>query len=167
MPPPSSGGTTLVEMLNILEGYDLSAMGFGSAKSLHVMTEAMRRAYNDRARFLGDPDYNSSIPLERLLSKDYATELRNTIDLDKASVSTPEALNLLKESPETTHFSVVDKDRNAVSLTYTLEWGYGSGIVVPGAGFLLNNEMGDFNAGPGLTNDQGAYWYTGQSGATG
>jgi gamma-glutamyltranspeptidase / glutathione hydrolase len=155
MPPPSSGGTTLVEMLNILEGYDLSAMGFGSAKSLHVMTEAMRRAYNDRARFLGDPDYNSSIPLERLLSKDYATELRNTIDLNKASVSTPEALNLLKESPETTHFSVVDKDRNAVSLTYTLEWGYGSGIVVPGAGFLLNNEMGDFNAGPGLTNDQG------------
>ena len=155
MPPPSSGGTTLVEMLNILEGYDLSAMGFGSAKSLHVMTEVMRRAYNDRARFLGDPDYNSSIPLERLLSKDYATELRNTIDLNKASVSTPEALNLLKESPETTHFSVVDKDRNAVSLTYTLEWGYGSGIVVPGAGFLLNNEMGDFNAGPGLTNDQG------------
>ena len=155
MPPPSSGGTTLVEMLNILEGYDLSAMGFGSAKSLHVMTEVMRRAYNDRARFLGDPDYNSSIPLERLLSKDYATELRNTIDLNKASVSTPEALNLLKESPETTHFSLVDKDRNAVSLTYTLEWGYGSGIVVPGAGFLLNNEMGDFNAGPGLTNDQG------------
>jgi len=155
MPPPSSGGTTLVEMLNMLEGYDLTEMGFGSADALHVMTESMRRAYNDRARYLGDPDYNADMPLDRLLSKDYATDLRNTIDLKKASVSNPEAFNLLKESPETTHFSVVDKDRNAVSLTYTLEWGYGSGIVVPGAGFLLNNEMGDFNAAPGLTNDQG------------
>ncbi|MCB1646326.1 MAG: gamma-glutamyltransferase [Pseudomonadales bacterium] len=155
MPPPSSGGTTLVEMLNILEGFDLAAMGPGAADTLHVMTEAMRRAYADRAKFLGDPDYNEGIPLDRLLSKDYATELRSSIDMKKASVSTPEQFKLLKESPETTHFSVVDKERNAVSLTYTLEWGYGSGIVVPGAGFLLNNEMGDFNAGPGLTNDQG------------
>lgn len=155
MPPPSSGGTTLVEMLNILEGYHLSEMGFGSANALHVMTEAMRRAYKDRARFLGDPDFNPGIPLAKLLSKDYSEKLRRSINMKKASVSSPENSNQWIESPETTHFSVVDKERNAVALTYTLEAGYGSGIVVPGAGFLLNNEMGDFNAGPGITNDQG------------
>ncbi|MEZ5559220.1 MAG: gamma-glutamyltransferase [Pseudomonadales bacterium] len=155
MPPPSSGGTTLVEMLNILEGYDIGALGFGSTATLHRMAESMRRAYADRARFLGDPDFNDDMPLDRLRSKVYADELRATINPDKASVSTPDDFTWPVESDETTHFSVVDKDRNAVSLTYTLEWGYGSGIVVPGAGFLLNNELGDFNAGPGLTNDQG------------
>lgn len=155
MPPPSSGGTTLVEMLNILEGYDIGALGFGTTATLHRMVEAMRRAYADRAQFLGDPDFNPDLPLERLLSKAYAESLRGTIDLERASVSVPGQFEWGVESPETTHFSVVDKDRNAVSLTYTLEWGYGSGIVVPGGGFLLNNEMGDFNAGPGLTNDQG------------
>jgi gamma-glutamyltranspeptidase / glutathione hydrolase len=113
------------------------------------MAEAMRRAYADRAQFLGDPDFNPDLPLERLMSKEYADELRATIDLERASVSVPGQFEWGVESPETTHFSVVDKDRNAVALTYTLEWGYGSGIVVPGAGFLLNNEMGDFNAGPG------------------
>jgi len=155
MPPPSSGGTTLVEMLNILEGYDLSGYGFGAADTLHLMTEAMRRAYADRARFLGDPDYNSGIPMDRLLSKSYAKELASSIDMQKATVSSLEHIKLLKESPQTTHFSIVDKDRNAVALTYTLEWDYGSAITVTGGGFLLNNEMGDFNAGPGLTNDQG------------
>jgi gamma-glutamyltranspeptidase/glutathione hydrolase len=155
MPPPSSGGTTLIEMLNILEGYDLSASGFGSADTLHVMTEAMRRAYADRARFLGDPDFNHDLPTERLLSKTYARQLRASIDPQHASESSPEQFNLLPESPQTTHFSVIDTGRNAVSLTYTLENSYGSAIVVPGAGFLLNNEMGDFNAGPGLTNSQG------------
>ena len=155
MPPPSSGGTTLIQMLNILEGYDLQASGFGSADTLHVMTEAMRRAYADRARFLGDPDFNSDIPTERLLAKTYAEELRASIDPQQASVSSPEQFKLLRESPQTTHFSVIDPARNAVSLTYTLEYSYGSAIVVPGAGFLLNNEMGDFNAGPGLTDDQG------------
>jgi len=155
MPPPSSGGIVLVEMLNVLEGYDLAADGFGSARSLHRMAEAMRRAYSDRAQYLGDPDFNPEIPVERLTSKDYAAELRKSIRLDVASQSSLESFTWPAESPETTHFSVVDANRNAVSVTYTLEYGYGSGIVVPGAGFLLNNEMGDFNAGPGLTDDQG------------
>ncbi len=154
MPPPSSGGVAIVEMLNILEGYDLAASGFGSARSLHLMTEAMRRAYADRARYLGDPDY-VEMPLARLTSKDYAAELRGTIDPEKASFSSPESFTWPAESKQTTHFSVVDKDRNAVSLTYTLEYSYGSAIVVPGGGFLLNNEMGDFNAGPGLTDSTG------------
>jgi gamma-glutamyltranspeptidase/glutathione hydrolase len=155
MPPPSSGGTILIEMLNILEGFPLANYGSGSADTLHLMTEAMRRAYEDRARYLGDPDYDDSIPLDRLLSKDYAQKLRSTIDLDKASVSNPASVDQKAESPETTHFSIVDQNRNAISLTYTLEFGYGSGIVAPGTGFLLNNEMGDFNAGPGITTDQG------------
>jgi gamma-glutamyltranspeptidase/glutathione hydrolase len=155
MPPPSSGGTALIEMLNILEGFDLAESGFGTTKTLHNMTESMRRAYADRAKFIGDPDFNTDMPIDRLISKDYAEQLRSTINPNKASISDPNAFNLQKESPETTHFTVVDKDRNAVSLTYTLEWGYGSGIVVTGGGFLLNNEMGDFNAGPGLTNSQG------------
>jgi gamma-glutamyltranspeptidase/glutathione hydrolase len=155
MPPPSSGGTALIEMLNILEGFDLAESGFGTTKTLHNMTESMRRAYADRAKFIGDPDFNTDMPIDRLISKGYAEQLRSTINPNKASISDPNAFNLQKESPETTHFTVVDKDRNAVSLTYTLEWGYGSGIVVTGGGFLLNNEMGDFNAGPGLTNSQG------------
>jgi gamma-glutamyltranspeptidase/glutathione hydrolase len=155
MPPPSSGGTVLVEMLNILEGFDLAEAGFGSARNLHVMVEAMRRAYSDRALHLGDPDFNPDMPIERLTSKEHAAELRRTINLDRASKSSPESFVWTTESPETTHFSVVDENRNAVALTYTIEFGYGSGIVVPGAGFLLNNQMGDFNAGPGLTNDRG------------
>lgn len=155
MPPPSSGGVALVEMLNILEGYELGDAGFGSAKNLHVMAEAMRRAFADRALHLGDPDFNPEIPIERLTSKRYATELRATIVEKEASVSSPASFEWPTEGEQTTHFSVVDRERNAVSLTYTLEFGYGSGIVVPGAGFLLNNEMGDFNAAPGLTDERG------------
>jgi gamma-glutamyltranspeptidase/glutathione hydrolase len=155
MPPPSSGGTALVEMLNILEGYDLAALGFRSAASVHIMAEAMRRAYADRARHLGDPDFNSDLPLTRLTSKAHAARLRASIREDRASPSSPESFEWPAESEETTHLSVIDAERNAVSLTYTLEYGYGSGIVVPGGGFLLNNEMGDFNAGPGLTSAEG------------
>jgi len=155
MPPISSGGTTLLLMLNVLEGYDLGASGVGSARTLHLMTEAMRRAYADRARYLGDPDFNPSMPIDRLISKDYAAHLRGTIREDRASTSSPTSFEWPAESEETTHLSVVDRDRNAVALTYTLEYGYGSAIVVPGAGFLLNNEMGDFNAGPGLTTTDG------------
>lgn len=155
MPPPSSGGVALVQMLNILEGYDMSAHGFGSAAAMHVSIEAMRRAYEDRARHLGDSDFNPDIPLARLTGKPYAEKLRDQIALDAASTSATEGFTWPLESEETTHLSVVDKDRNAVSLTYTLEWGYGSGIVVPGGGFLLNNEMGDFNAAPGLTSRRG------------
>ena len=155
MPPPSSGGIALVEMLNTLEGYDLRGEGFGSANTLHRMTEAMRRAYADRALYIGDPEFNEGLPVTQLISKAYADKLRGTIRLDAASKSSPDTFTWPVESAETTHFSVIDAERNAVALTYTLEWGYGSGIVVPGAGFLLNNEMGDFNAGPGLTNPNG------------
>jgi gamma-glutamyltranspeptidase/glutathione hydrolase len=155
MPPISSGGVALIEMLNILEGYDLRKTGFGSADSVHVMTEAMRRAYADRARYLGDPDFISDMPIDRLTSKDYAAELRKTIDPSRASKSSASTFTWPTESQETTHVSIVDRSRNAVSLTYTLEYGYGSRIVVPGTGFLLNNEMGDFNAGPGLTTPEG------------
>ena len=155
MPPISSGGTALIEMLNILEGFDLARSGFGSALTMHWMSEAMRRAYADRARYLGDPDFNRQMPLTRLTSKGYARELRGTIRRDRASTSSPDSFQWPAEGDETTHVSVVDAARNAVAMTYTLEQGYGSKILVPGGGFLLNNEMGDFNAGPGLTNADG------------
>lgn len=155
MPPISSGGTALIQILNVLEGYDLKQAGFGSAQAVHWTAEAMRRAFADRARFLGDPEFNPEMPIARLLSKEYAAELRRGIHDDRASVSAPDRFSWPAESEETTHLSVVDADRNAVSLTYTLENSYGSLITVPGAGFLLNNEMGDFNAGPGLTNSEG------------
>jgi gamma-glutamyltranspeptidase/glutathione hydrolase len=154
MPPPSSGGTALVEMLNILEGYDLAAMGHNSATYVHHLTEAMRRAFRDRARFLADSDF-ADPPIERLTSKEYAEALRTEIDSERASVSAPSDITMADESPETTHYSVVDGSGMAVAVTYTLESGYGSKIVVPGGGFLLNNEMGDFNAGPGLTDERG------------
>jgi gamma-glutamyltranspeptidase / glutathione hydrolase len=154
MPPPSSGGVAMLEMLNILEGYDLKAMGHNSTQHLHVLTEAMRRAFLDRAKFLADPDF-AKVPIERLTSKAYATQLRKTIDANKASPSAPADVAVASEGTETTHYSIVDASGLAVSVTYTLEAGYGTGIVVPGAGFFLNNEMGDFNAGPGLTDSTG------------
>jgi len=155
MPPPSSGGTALLEMLNILEGYDLAASGFGSALTVHRVSEAMRRAYADRALHMGDPDANPDIPVARLVSKDYAASLRATIRDDRASVSSPQAFEWPGEPAHTTHFSVIDAAGDAVALTFTLEDGYGVKRIVPGAGFLLNNEMGDFNAGPGLTDATG------------
>lgn len=158
MPPPSSGGIAIVEMLNILEGYDLKQMGHNSAIYLHVLTEAMRRAFSDRALHIGDPNFNPGIPLKELTSKDYAARLRETIELGMASVSDSanfSAAHLVPESSETTHVSVVDSEGNAVSMTYTLEASYGSRIVVEGAGFLLNNEMGDFNPVPGYTSAGG------------
>ena len=154
MPPPSSGGTALVEMLNILEGYDLESMGHNSAAYIHHLAEAMRRAFRDRARFLADADF-ADVPLDRLTSKEYAAELRGTIDEARATASAPTDVDLGHESPQTTHYSVVDASGMAVAVTYTLEAGYGSKITVPGAGFLLNNEMGDFNAKPGLTDARG------------
>jgi gamma-glutamyltranspeptidase/glutathione hydrolase len=155
MPPISSGGVGLIEMLNILEGYDLRATGPASAATVHLMAEAMKRAYADRARYLGDPDFVKDMPLARLMSKDYAADLRKTIDPIRTRPASPTTFEWPHESEETTHVSVVDGDRNAVSMTYTLEQGYGSKITVPGAGFLLNNEMGDFNAGPELTDAEG------------
>jgi len=156
MPPPSSGGVTLIEMLNILEGYNLKEIGHNSALYLHLLTEAMRRAYEDRAKYLGDPDFNSEMPIEKLISKSYARTLRKNIDWFIASESDSAGINQAFESEETTHLSVVDIDGNTVSLTYTLEYSYGSGIVAEGLGFLLNNEMGDFNAVQGLTNREGS-----------
>jgi gamma-glutamyltranspeptidase/glutathione hydrolase len=155
MPPPSSGGVVLLQILNVLEGHDLPGMGFGSAAYLHHLAEAMRRAFADRARYLGDPDFVEDMPVLRLVSKEHAAALRRTIHPRRASVSTPSSFEWPAEGAETTHVSVVDGERNAAALTYTLEEGYGSKIVVPGAGFLLNNEMGDFNAGPGLTDATG------------
>ncbi len=154
MPPPSSGGTALVEMLNILEGFDLAAMGHNSADYVHHLAEAMRRAYRDRARHLADADF-VDVPVDRLTSKAYAAELRAGIDSERSTPSAVEDVEPIAESAQTTHYSVVDRDGLAVSTTYTLEYSYGSRIVVTGAGFLLNNEMGDFNAAPGLTTESG------------
>ena len=156
MAPPSSGGIALVEMLNILEGYNLKEIGHNSALYLHLLTEAMRRAYADRAEHVGDPAFNPQMPVERLTSKEYADQLRESIDMYYASTSDSSRFNTsYYESEETTHFSVIDAEGNAVSLTYTLEHSYGSRMVVEGAGFLLNNEMGDFNPIPGRTNSRG------------
>ncbi len=155
MPPPSSGGVALIEMLNILEGYDLRREGPGALANVHRIAEVMRRAFADRAQHLGDPEFNPARPVARLISKDYAATLRASISPARASVSTTTNFSWPAESQETTHLSVVDSNRNAVALTYTLEESYGSGIVVPGAGFLLNNEMGDFNAVPGFTSTNG------------
>ena len=154
MGPPSSGGIAVVEMLNLLEAYPLRSLGLRSAETSHLVVESMRRAFADRARHIGDLD-QVDVPLARLTSKQYAARLRRTISRERASVSSPERFDWPLESSETTHLSVVDGDRMAVALTTTLEQSYGSRIVVPGAGFLLNNEMGDFNPVPGDTNGQG------------
>jgi gamma-glutamyltranspeptidase/glutathione hydrolase len=156
MSPPSSGGVHIVQILNILEGYDIGSLGHNSAVTIHLMTEAMKRAYADRSHYLGDPDF-VTVPVKGLTSKKYALQLRNQIDRSQTSVSQ----NILPgkpdyyESDETTHFSVVDKAGNVVSNTYTVNFSFGSGIVVEGAGFLLNNEMDDFSAKPGVPNAYG------------
>ena len=154
MPPPSSGGVTLVQMLNILEGYRLGEERHDSPRYVHLVAEAMRRAFLDRAKYLGDPDFTSA-PIERLTSKAYGEQQRRSILPDRATPSQPSDVVQRHESDQTTHYSVVDASGMAVSVTYTLESGYGLGAVVPGAGFLLNNEMGDFNGKPGLTDTTG------------
>lgn len=154
MPPPSSGGIALIEMLNILEGYNLGKLGFHGSHSSHFMIEAMRRSFADRARFLGDTD-RVNVPVPRLTSKEYAARVRQTVLPEHASRSSPETFQWPTGNSETTHLSVVDENRLAVALTTTIERSYGSRIVVPGAGFLLNNEMGDFNPAAGLTDSQG------------
>jgi gamma-glutamyltranspeptidase/glutathione hydrolase len=142
-------------MLNILEGFDLEKMGFGSAAYFHTLAEVMRRAYADRAEFLGDPDFNPGMPVDELLSKEHAEKLSLSIDPKKASVRDSSKFGQIYEGDNTTHLSVLDKDGNAVSLTYTLEYSYGSRLVPDGLGFILNNEMGDFNPQPGRTNNRG------------
>ena len=152
-PPSSSGGTAILEMLGILEGTGYEKGGPGSASAIHYMAEAMRRAYADRNEYLGDPGFVKN-PIEGLLDKAYLTKLRSTIDPVKATPSAqvkPGQPNGT-EKMETTHYSVVDAEGNAVAVTYTLNGGYGNGITVPGLGFLLNNEMDDFSAKPGTPN---------------
>jgi gamma-glutamyltranspeptidase/glutathione hydrolase len=153
MPPPSSGGAVLIEMLNILEGYDLKPLGWSSSGRYHLMTEAMRRAFADRAEFMGDTDF-VKVPVAGMIDKDYAAKLRSSIDIDRASTSAQVRAGKPPgyESEETTHFTVVDKDGNAVANTYTLNGGYGSGVTAKGTGVLLNNEMDDFAAKPGSPN---------------
>jgi len=156
MSPPSSGGVHIVQILNLLENYDMGLLGHNTAITIHLMAEAMKRAYADRSKYLGDTDF-VTVPLTGLTSKAYAAALSQQINRQKASVSQ----DILPgkpthyESNETTHYSVVDKEGNAVSNTYTLNFSFGSGIVVKGAGFLLNNEMDDFSAKPGVANAYG------------
>ncbi|HZP63540.1 MAG TPA: gamma-glutamyltransferase [Terriglobales bacterium] len=170
-PPPSSGGTVLLELLNILEGYDLGKMGDRSAQSVHLMTEAFRRAFYDRAEFMGDPDF-SKVPVAQLIDKRYAAAWRDTIDPNHASVSKelkrpaifseleqyakqhPEPLALV-DSPHTTHYSVVDSEGDAVAVTTTLNDWFGSRVTAEGLGFLLNDEMDDFASKPGVPNSDG------------
>ncbi|WP_286830567.1 MULTISPECIES: gamma-glutamyltransferase [Kordiimonas] len=153
MPPPSSGGVHVVQMLNVLEGWDLKALGHNSAAYIHRLTETMKYAYADRSKYLGDPDY-FDVPVGALTDKAYAASIRGKIKLDQATPSTAiaPAQSLPEESNDTTHFSVMDKAGNMVANTYTLNFTYGNGRSVPGAGFLLNNEMDDFSAKPGVPN---------------
>jgi gamma-glutamyltranspeptidase/glutathione hydrolase len=154
-PPPSSGGICLIQMLNVLEPFPLKKQGRWSKETIHQMIEVMRRAFCDRARYLGDPEFTKIPP--HLAAKDYALKLAQSIDLTKATRSEDLAkdIQLSPEGDSTTHFSVIDKDGMAVANTYTLEQGYGSRVVVKGAGFLLNNEMMDFNWRPGVTDKKG------------
>ncbi len=156
MSPPSSGGTHIVQMLNVLERYPISNLGHNSAKTIHLMAESMKRAYADRSKYLGDSDF-VDVPLAGITSKEYAAVQRAEIDPNFATNSK----DILPGDPvgyegnETTHFSIVDKFGNAVSNTYTINFSYGSGVVVEGAGFLLNNEMDDFSSKPGVPNAYG------------
>jgi gamma-glutamyltranspeptidase / glutathione hydrolase len=157
MPPPSSGGAVLIEMLNILEGFDLQKLHPFSSEYYHLLVEAMRRAYADRAKYMGDTDF-SSIPIEGLIEKAYAQRQRSTINPQRASSSSEIGAGKPTgyESTETTHFTIVDAAGNAVSNTYTLNLWFGSGVVAKGTGVLLNNEMDDFASKPGEPNSYGA-----------
>jgi len=151
MPPPSSGGIALLEMLNMLEPYDLGSMGWHSSQHVHTTVEVMRRAFADRAEYLGDTDF-VKVPVNSLISRAYADERRKSIDPEHASTSkgTPAGK---PESTQTTHYTIIDAAGNVVSNTYTLNDSFGAGVTVRGAGFLLNDEMDDFAARPGVPND--------------
>jgi len=155
MPPPSSGGVLLLQMLNMLEPYDLGSLGFGSAATVHLMIEAQRRAYADRAEYLGDPDF-VDVPAQQLMSKEYARQRFADFDparaTDSASIG---AGTWPEESPQTTHFSVVDGQGMAVAMTTTLNRSFGNRIVIPGTGVLMNNEMDDFSSKPNTPNSYG------------
>ncbi|HDR2843843.1 TPA: gamma-glutamyltransferase [Enterobacter sichuanensis] len=156
MPPPSSGGIHIVQILNILENFDMHKFGFGSADAMQIMAEAEKRAYADRSEYLGDPDF-VKVPWQALTNKAYAKSIADQIDINKAKPSSEIRPGKLApyESNQTTHFSVVDKDGNAVAVTYTLNTTFGTGIVAGNSGILLNNEMDDFSAKPGVPNVYG------------
>ncbi len=161
MPPPSSGGIHIIQMLNVLEHFPIADFGFGSADAVHVLAETARLAYADRSKHLGDPEFYD-VPAEWLMSKAYAKQLAASIDMKRARPSSEVAPGVpaAYESPDTTHFSVIDSDGNVVSNTTTLNFSFGSGIAVAGAGFLLNNEMDDFSAKAGVPNAYGLIGYT-------
>ncbi len=156
MPPPSSGGIHIIQILNILENYRIGEMGHNTAETIHVMAEAMKLAYADRAEYLGDPDF-VKVPMKGLTSKDYAHSLYEQISQEKArpAKEIKHGQPMPYESDQTTHFSVMDKDGNAISNTYTLNFSYGTGMVAKGTGILLNNEMDDFSAKSGVPNGYG------------
>lgn len=156
MPPPSSGGIHIIEMLNVLQQFPIDKFGHNTAQTLHLMTETMKQAYSDRSEYLGDPDFYK-VPVKALTSKDYAQKIASKIAINKTTPSEEIKPGKLApyESDQTTHFSVVDKWGNAVSNTYTLNFSYGSGLVAKGTGILLNNEMDDFSAKPGVPNGYG------------
>ena len=156
MPPPSSGGVHLIQILNTLEGYPIGALGQNSSETLHLMAEAMKLAYADRSEYLGDPDF-VDVPVEALMSKEYAADMRDKINANFATPSEQiKPADLAPyESDQTTHYSIIDKDGNAISNTYTINFSYGSGLVAEGTGILMNNEMDDFSAKPGVPNAYG------------
>jgi len=151
MPPPSSGGVALIEMMNLMELVDWDNIEFNSTEYVHVVAEAMRRAFADRAEFLGDPDFNLDMPLDRLISKAHAKNRFENLSMERASVSDSSKFGQIYDGKNTTHFSVIDKEGNAISMTYTLENGYGVKMGSKDLGFIFNNEMGDFNPVPGIT----------------
>jgi gamma-glutamyltranspeptidase/glutathione hydrolase len=156
MPPPSSGGVHIVQILNTLEGFPIGSFGHNGAETIHLMTEGMKSAYADRSEYLGDPDF-VAVPVSALTSKAYAAHLRDLIDPNRARPAVeikPGDLTSF-ESPDTTHFSIVDAAGNAVANTYTLNFSYGTGLVAEGTGILLNNELDDFSAKPGVPNAYG------------
>src|SRR5258708_8214694 len=156
MPPPSSGGIALIEMLNMLEPTDIKSLGWHSSRQVHTVVEVMRRAYADRAKYLGDTDF-VSVPATGLMSRAYAEQRRKDIDAmhatDSKAVADGEPARY--ESPQTTHFTIIDADGNVVASTYTLNDSYGSAVTAPGTGFLLNDEMDDFTSKPGGANTYG------------
>ena len=156
MPPPSSGGIHIVQILNILENFDMKKYGFGSADAMQIMAEAEKYAYADRSEYLGDPDF-VKVPWQALTNKAYAKSIADQIDINKAKPSSEIRPGKLApyESNQTTHYSVVDKDGNAVAVTYTLNTTFGTGIVAGESGILLNNQMDDFSAKPGVPNVYG------------
>jgi len=156
MPPPSSGGVHIIEMLNVLQQFPIDKLGHNTAQTIHLMAETMKHAYADRSEYLGDPDFYK-VPVKALTSKDYAQKIASQIAMNKTTPSAEIKPGKLApyESDQTTHFSVVDKWGNAVSNTYTLNFSYGSGLVAKGTGILLNNEMDDFSAKPGVPNGYG------------